>query len=212
MASHETSGFTYTPSWWIQNAATVELEKAVPPDKLPLEYRGKDRLYELHGPSGIIRYKKVQDDQGLAFYFDHQGRCYALVIYPRADEAPLRQETPPLTPSAPRERREAIHFDFDKFSIRPQDRPILDSHVSFLSLDKDSSLLLEGHTDSIGTDAYNMRLSVQRSLSAYHYMVRQGADPARLRISGHGENSPVADNKTPKGRALNRRVEFIVHP
>jgi len=212
ISSQEASDLTYTPSWWIQNAATVELEHAVPSDKLPLEYRGKDHLYKMHGFSGIIKYKKVQDDQGLAFYFDHQGRCYAVVIYPPAgDEQLPRQALSPL-PAAPSERREAIHFDFDKFAIRPQDRAILDSHVSFLSQNKESTFLLEGHTDSIGTDSYNMRLSVQRSLSAYNYMVSRGADSARLRVSGRGETSPVANNKTPEGRALNRRVEFIVYP
>jgi outer membrane protein OmpA-like peptidoglycan-associated protein len=67
-----------------------------------------------------------------------------------------------------------------------------------------------GHTDSIGTDAYNKRLSLARANSVKAYLVSKGIDAKRIRTEGRGESQPVADNATAEGRARNRRVDIEV--
>ena len=72
-----------------------------------------------------------------------------------------------------------------------------------------ATALVEGHTDSVGTDAYNLALSDRRAKSVFDYLTSRGVDPARLSSIGHGESKPIADNTTAEGRQLNRRVMLI---
>jgi outer membrane protein OmpA-like peptidoglycan-associated protein len=104
-----------------------------------------------------------------------------------------------------------VHFDFDKDIIREEYKDLLNvvalvlkSHMHELR-----HVLLEGHTDSRGTEEYNQRLSQRRVESINRYLVERGVDSTRLSGVGKGESSPVADNATDEGRAKNRRVEFI---
>ena len=71
---------------------------------------------------------------------------------------------------------------------------------------------VDGHTDSVGSDEDNMRLSQGRADSVRSYLVTQGVPSARIKAVGRGESMPIADNKSPEGRANNRRVEIIVQP
>ena len=68
-----------------------------------------------------------------------------------------------------------------------------------------------GHTDSWGRDEYNMDLSRRRANSVKNYLIAQGIDSTRLFTAGCGERMPVADNSTPEGRAINRRIEFNIY-
>jgi OOP family OmpA-OmpF porin len=70
-------------------------------------------------------------------------------------------------------------------------------------------VLIEGHTDSKGSDAYNLSLSDRRAKSVYDYLTSRGVDPARLSSIGKGESMPIADNETEEGRQQNRRVMLI---
>jgi OOP family OmpA-OmpF porin len=72
-----------------------------------------------------------------------------------------------------------------------------------------ATALIEGHTDSVGTEAYNLALSDRRAKSVFDYLTSRGVDPARLSSVGHGELKPIADNATAEGRQLNRRVMLI---
>jgi OOP family OmpA-OmpF porin len=99
-------------------------------------------------------------------------------------------------------------FDFDKSVIKPAAKASLDSLAG-----KVKSLTLEvivavGHTDSIGTDAYNQKLSIRRAEAVKKYLVSQGIEAKRIYVEGKGESQPVADNKTKEGRAKNRRVQI----
>ena len=99
-------------------------------------------------------------------------------------------------------------FDFDKSAIKPAAKASLDSLAG-----KVKSLTLEviiavGHTDSIGTDAYNQKLSIRRAESVKKYLVSQGIEAKRIYVEGKGESQPVADNKTAEGRSKNRRVQI----
>ena len=78
--------------------------------------------------------------------------------------------------------------------------------------DKDSKILIEGHTDSQGADDMNMALSQRRAESVKNYLVSQGMAADRITAVGVGKQRPIADNASPEGRANNRRVEIIVQP
>ena len=99
-------------------------------------------------------------------------------------------------------------FDFDKSVLKPAAIASLNSLAG-----KVKSLTLEvivavGHTDSIGTDAYNQKLSIRRAEAVKKYLVSQGIEAKRIYVEGKGESQPVADNKTAEGRAKNRRVQI----
>ena len=101
-------------------------------------------------------------------------------------------------------------FDFDKSVLKPAAKSKLDDLV-----DKIKSINLEviiaiGHTDSVGSDEYNQKLSLRRSNAVKAYLVSKGVDKTRIYTEGKGESQPVADNKTKEGRAKNRRVEIEV--
>jgi OmpA-OmpF porin, OOP family len=103
-----------------------------------------------------------------------------------------------------------VLFDFDKAVIKPEGKSKLDdisNKVRGINLEV---VIAIGHADSIGSDAYNQRLSVRRSESVKAYMVSKGIEPNRVYTEGKGEKQPVADNKTRDGRAKNRRVEIEV--
>lgn len=99
-----------------------------------------------------------------------------------------------------------IHFDFDKASIRNSSAPLLKQIATALRNNPLWTLSITGHTDSIGENSYNMKLSRARADSVKARLVKLGVDPARLSTAGAGAGDPVATNKTLQGRALNRRV------
>jgi OOP family OmpA-OmpF porin len=101
-------------------------------------------------------------------------------------------------------------FDFDKSALKAEGRAKLDDLVGKV---KDISLeviIAVGHTDSVGSDAYNQKLSVKRAEAVKAYLVTKGIEKNRVYTEGKGEKQPVADNKTSEGRAKNRRVEIEV--
>jgi len=103
-------------------------------------------------------------------------------------------------------------FDFAKSDLRPEGRARLDALVDQLTGVAIDRVIAVGHTDSIGSDAYNNRLSVARADSVKNYLVSKGMDPAKIRASGKGKTQPVADNGTAEGRSRNRRVDIEVVP
>ncbi len=105
-----------------------------------------------------------------------------------------------------------IYFDFNKATIRlPESQEALEAAYNILKENPTIKVEIQGHTDNIGSDEYNQKLSEQRAWAVVNYLVQQkGVDPARLIAKGYGETMPRASNDTPEGRALNRRVEFVV--
>jgi OOP family OmpA-OmpF porin len=102
-----------------------------------------------------------------------------------------------------------LEFDFAKATIRPKSFPSLD-RVAELLVSKNFSLKLAGHTDNVGSDDANMKLSKDRAESVKNYLVGKGANPSRIEATGYGETQPIASNKTAAGRQKNRRVEFTL--
>ncbi len=103
-----------------------------------------------------------------------------------------------------------VHFDFDKYDIKPEYQPVLDEGAEILKANPNIRIIIEGHTDSIGTEEYNQKLSERRAKAVYDYFLSKGIDASRMKTVGYGELKPKADNSTAEGRAINRRVEIKV--
>jgi OOP family OmpA-OmpF porin len=143
----------------------------------------------------------------------------APVARPAPAPAPMPAPAPVAKPPAPAPAAPVSEkvtfaadafFDFDKAVLKPEAKAKLDDLVS-----KTSGIALEviiavGHTDSVGSDAYNQKLSVARSEAVKAYLTSKGVEKNRVYTEGKGEKQPVADNKTSEGRAKNRRVEIEV--
>ena len=101
-------------------------------------------------------------------------------------------------------------FDFDKSVLKPEGKAKLDDLASKVQNINLEVIIAVGHTDSVGSDAYNQKLSVRRAEAVKAYWVSKGIDKSRVYTEGKGEKQPVASNKTADGRAKNRRVEIEV--
>jgi OmpA-OmpF porin, OOP family len=104
-----------------------------------------------------------------------------------------------------------VLFDFDRSNVKPEAAKILDRLVAFMQENKNSKVTLSGHTDNVGSDAYNQKLSERRVAAVREYAVKKGVDAGRISGQGFGESKPIADNKTREGRSKNRRVEIKVN-
>ena len=131
-------------------------------------------------------------------------------------------EAPPPAPApepapAPLPKEETIvvrdlHFAFDSSKIDNRDKDKLDTIATRLKEEASTTTLdISGHTDSVGTDAYNQKLSERRAHAVADYLVDAGVSASSIKsVEGYGESKPVADNKTKEGRAENRRVEILI--
>ena len=134
----------------------------------------------------------------------------------RAVPPPAPPAPPPPPPPPPVAVSEKItyaadaFFDFDKSVLKPEAKAKLDDLVGKTSGINLEVIIAVGHTDSVGSDSYNQRLSVARSEAVKAYLTGKGVEKNRVYTEGKGEKQPVADNKTKDGRAKNRRVEIEV--
>jgi len=104
-----------------------------------------------------------------------------------------------------------ILFEFGKADLKPELRENLSAIGAILqSLLTNSNIIIEGHTDNVGSAATNKKLSEQRANAVMQYLIERGIDKKRLKSVGYGLEKPVADNKTEEGRAKNRRVELVI--
>ncbi|WP_348756276.1 outer membrane protein OmpA [uncultured Aquincola sp.] len=133
---------------------------------------------------------------------------------PAAAPAPAPAPRPAVVPPAPVSEKVTYaadtFFDFDKSTLKPEARAKLDDLVSKTGGINLEVIIAVGHTDSVGTDAYNQKLSVRRAEAVKTYLASKGIEKNRVYTEGKGEKQPVADNKTAEGRAKNRRVEIEV--
>lgn len=104
-----------------------------------------------------------------------------------------------------------VLFDFDKSILTEADLKELQKAVTFVKKYPGASIRLDGYTDYIGSDAYNIKLSERRAAAVKDYLVKEaGVSSSRITAAGHGKANPVADNDTEGGRAKNRRVEISI--
>lgn len=136
------------------------------------------------------------------------------VICAALQEEPAPPPPPPKAAPAPPVKEKivlrGVNFDFDKANIRKDAQVILDEAASILQRNADVMVSVEGHTDAVGTDAYNQKLSDRRATSVKSYLSGKGVSASRLTTRGLGESKPVSSNQTKDGRAMNRRVELLV--
>lgn len=145
-------------------------------------------------------YNDLEATLGMAFYFGG------------------KKDAPAPPPASPEPEKQVfdervklnVEFDFDKSDIRPRYHDELKKVGDFMNKYPDVNMAIEGHTDSIGTDEYNQRLSQRRVDSVKNYIVDKfNIDGKRIKATGYGESRPVADNSTDEGRQRNRRVEAV---
>ena len=103
-----------------------------------------------------------------------------------------------------------ILFDVNESDLKDQYRAELAQLATILNKYEDTNILLAGHTDSTGSDEYNLELSKRRAQSVANYLSSQNVDRARFTTEGYGKSDPIASNDTPEGRAENRRVEVAI--
>jgi outer membrane protein OmpA-like peptidoglycan-associated protein len=103
-----------------------------------------------------------------------------------------------------------ILFDFDKATLRREVEFNLVKIATILNQFAEMNILIEGHTDSIGSDEYNLGLSQRRAKAVFDFMISQGVEEGRMSWEGYGETRPVADNSTDEGRQRNRRVDLVI--
>jgi OmpA-OmpF porin, OOP family len=102
-----------------------------------------------------------------------------------------------------------IYFDTSKSAIKPKSRPVLQEVIDYMNKNPEVKLEVQGHTDSIGSDVFNQKLSDDRANAVQKYLIGKGIAADRLKARGFGEARPAASNETKEGRAQNRRIEFM---
>jgi outer membrane protein OmpA-like peptidoglycan-associated protein len=108
------------------------------------------------------------------------------------------------------EIKQTVYFDFNKATIKPVSFPLLDEVAQALKDNPKIKVEVQGHTDSVGDDNFNLKLSQKRAESVRNYLIKKGISSDRMEPKGYGENVPIADNRTKEGRDQNRRVEFVI--
>lgn len=103
-----------------------------------------------------------------------------------------------------------ILFDVDKATLKAASEENLANLAEILQKYEDTDILLEGHTDSTGTEEHNLTLSKQRAQSVSNYLAQLGVNPTRFTTMGYGESQPIATNDTAEGKQLNRRVDLAI--
>jgi len=103
-----------------------------------------------------------------------------------------------------------VLFDFDRFELKEIARSSLDEVVELLKAYPENKVKVEGHTDSVGSADYNLKLSQLRAASVAKYLIQKRVPTSRIEISGYGETKPIAPNVTIQGRQQNRRVEVVI--
>jgi|GEM_PF-3331591 len=173
------------------------------------ETRGKDR-------KKINRKKETSPEHPIGTYYRNADEAFRVRYY--FDDFELRAKNPSVPPVSmtteiPHDgSRWVFHnilFHFDRSDLLPSALPVLDSLAQVLKNYPDMKVEILAYTDSIGSDKYNLKLSEKRARAVMHFLVGKGIDPARLIAIGRGESEAIGNNRTEKGRALNRRVEFL---
>ncbi len=121
----------------------------------------------------------------------------------------------PATPPAPKEfvaldALKDIHFDFDKYDIRPEDAKILDENAKWMKANANYLVLIEGHCDERGTNEYNLALGERRARATMNYLIAQGIPASRFTLISYGEERPLCKEHSEECWAKNRHAHFVV--
>lgn len=130
------------------------------------------------------------------------------------EEAPAEDEEEPAIPAAPRQPDtlvlSGVCFDFNKSTLNEHYTAVTDSLTDKVAARNPGKIIISGHTDNIGTDEFNLKLSLARAHTIEQVLIRKGVNAERITCEGLGESRPVATNETEAGRAANRRIELVI--
>jgi len=178
------------------------------------KYYFTEMLYARAGVEALYNIDKGdtewQAGVGVGLNFGGSTRQVAQVTEPAPEPVPAPA---PVVEEAPQVVRVEldVKFDFDKAAVKQESYGDIKNLADFMNQYPQTSTTVEGHTDSVGTDAYNQKLSERRANAVRDVLVNQyGVGADRVNSVGYGESRPVADNATEEGRAINRRVEAEV--
>lgn len=179
------------------------------------ELRGDyDNIVDNSGDRGVADFKV---SLGLHYIFGGGWKKAQPALPPKPVTPPPAPKPaappPPAPPAAPVENKlEDVHFPYNKGTLTDKAKSTLDADAktitSRMKSNPSTRVQVEGHTDWIGSDAYNQALSERRAQSVKDYLVRKGIEGSKITTVGYGRSKPVADNRTDEGRALNRRAEI----
>ncbi len=150
-------------------------------------------------------YALFAERQGYMFY----SKNFSIADTNRNYTKHLKIELLPIAPNATMILHN-IFFDFNSYTLKPQSYVELKKLVHFLLENPSIKIEIQGHTDNIGSQSYNLKLSQQRAETVRTYLIKHGISPDRLIAKGYGDSKPIASNTTSQGRALNRRVEIKI--
>ncbi len=129
---------------------------------------------------------------------------------PQGSSASATAMRPSLSEFAPVVEVRDIHFDFDKYEIRPADAKILDADAGWLKANADRLILIEGHCDERGTNEYNLALGERRAKATLNYLASHGVAVSRMTVLSYGEERPVCTQHDEACWAKNRRAHMLV--
>ena len=179
--------------------AVSHAHKAGKDKKCPVEYRAAKDLKRL----AYDTYLSCQTKEGIAVAVEAKNKADAL--------CPAHPKKLPKHVRVVDKFTLTINFDFNKSKITQTDQAELEKAKEFLKKYPKAKIRLEGYTDSVGTEKYNLGLSKRRAAATKRYFVKEaGLSARRISTVGYGESNPIASNKTPEGRAMNRRVEILI--
>lgn len=154
-------------------------------------------------------FKFTKDNQEIWVYEQYSGDGYDLVI---AEKEIMKQDIQANEMFDKLNSGESltlyINFETGKSAIQSESQGIIDELFKMLNNNPSLKIIVEGHTDNVGATASNKTLSEQRALSVKTALVSKGISPDRIKTIGYGQDSPIADNSTAEGKAINRRVEI----
>lgn len=155
----------------------------------------------------MIRDLSLDNNQNFVIEdIDSSKKALEDIIVFNQDGVSIRREGNNLILSMP----ELILFDFNKYEVKDGIKPSLKTLAKALGENRDIKIKIDGYTDFIGSEGYNLELSVNRAKAIKNYLIAQGAIDNNISIEGYGKQNPIASNATEGGRAKNRRVEFII--
>ena len=189
--------YWYYPKELPEAARAVEAARQAGKDKkCPVEFKAAEDLKN----KAYVVYATCKTQDAIAMAKDATAKANALCP---AKPQKAEQVIDRLTVS--------VHFAFDKATIRKSDEKELRKAIAFIKKYPGYKVKLEGHTDSVGTEEYNLRLSDRRAEAVKNYLIKAGAvGKESITSVGYGETKPVASNKTKAGRAKNRRTEILI--
>jgi outer membrane protein OmpA-like peptidoglycan-associated protein len=190
----------------------ADLFNAIPGLRFRFELRGDyDGVVDNNGDRGVADFKV---SLGLHYIFGGGWKKKAEVMpAPVVAPPPPKAAPPPPAPLAPVEHKlEDVHFPYNKNSLTDKAKSTLDADAkeinSRMKANPQTRVEVAGHTDWIGSDAYNQALSERRAQAVKDYLVRKGIEGSKITTTAYGRSKPIADNRTDEGRALNRRAEI----